>query len=318
MKKIVIFIIFGFLFYYFNTDRKPNISLTPTHNKILKKKFFEEVVKVTQQNRIINEPQKIISRLKTPEKKTDNSKYIPVDSQGSLYIGHVKILKDEKMLISHGDIIVGDYDKYEDYINGERTLKMPPPKLWEDGKIPYVIAEEEGELFEVINKTIEYFNNNTNLKFLPRDFKDVDYIRFEPGKSNCYSRLGRQGGMQRISLSKACTMQNIAHEILHSLGFLHEQNREDRDEYITILWQNIDIDLHLQFKKVKSSLLPLSATKFSFNSIMLYPSDAFSIVEDDYSIVTANGEGYKTTKEILNQIDMKRIELAYKRELNPK
>lgn len=57
----------------------------------------------------------------------------------------------------------------------------------------------------------------------------------------CYSYVGRQSRGQGISLQRnGCLFQStVQHEVLHALGFHHEQVRSDRDQYVKILTENI-------------------------------------------------------------------------------
>ena len=45
----------------------------------------------------------------------------------------------------------------------------------------------------------------------------------------------------QISIGNGCDRREgtIIHEIMHALGFWHEQSRGDRDDHVTILWNNI-------------------------------------------------------------------------------
>ena len=58
--------------------------------------------------------------------------------------------------------------------------------------------------------------------------------------SSCYSNIGRTGGEQDISLMGACLKTGTAvHEMMHALGFWHEQSRPDRDTWVHVIQSNI-------------------------------------------------------------------------------
>lgn len=83
-----------------------------------------------------------------------------------------------------------------------------------------------------------------------------------------------KGGRQEVSLPG--TFENycfqpgsIVHELFHALGFWHEHTREDRDEYIEILWDNMHSNCKTQFEIQKPQML---VGDYDYASAMHYRS----------------------------------------------
>lgn len=76
-----------------------------------------------------------------------------------------------------------------------------------------------------------------------------------PGR--CYSYVGRTfPNGQVVSIGQNCGIIAIVeHELLHALGFWHEQSRYDRDEYVTIVNENIREGLTQCFPQLNNSYL---------------------------------------------------------------
>lgn len=88
------------------------------------------------------------------------------------------------------------------------------------------------------------WETKTCVRFVPRQPSDASYVEITPNdgtSSYCYSYVGRQGGKQIMKMFGEC-MRNGAmiHELGHVVGFNHEHQRPDRDDFILIHFENIN------------------------------------------------------------------------------
>lgn len=172
---------------------------------------------------------------------------------------------DDGLAVVQGDIIIGEVprDKLLKSLSG--FVHEPPLKTWPTSDIPFYIQPNLPNA-ERVNEALTYFSG-TNIHFVPY-VNQEDVIVFQNGQGTCKSYLGYIGGKQPIFLSEACSAHEIAHEIMHALGFIHEQNRNDRDNYIDIIWTNIDSRYNINFEKFSNSLMRVSGfAKFDLNPL---------------------------------------------------
>ena len=105
---------------------------------------------------------------------------------------------------------------------------------------------------------------------------EADYVAvFKGNPGRCWSSVGRQGGRQQLSLGQGCAdVGTVVHEFMHAIGFWHEQSRSDRDDYVTIHWENIRKGMEHNFNKCRNCKTQGSA--YDTTSVMHYHSTAFS------------------------------------------
>ncbi|PIK56728.1 putative zinc metalloproteinase nas-13-like [Apostichopus japonicus] len=68
----------------------------------------------------------------------------------------------------------------------------------------------------------------------------------------------------------------IMHELMHAVGFQHEQTRTDRDQFVTVYYQNIQSGLEYNFVRYNQDTIDHLQTRYDYYSIMHYPMNAFS------------------------------------------
>uniref|UniRef100_A0A3P9PYR8 Metalloendopeptidase n=1 Tax=Poecilia reticulata TaxID=8081 RepID=A0A3P9PYR8_POERE len=147
------------------------------------------------------------------------------------------------------------------------------PKRGSYVTVPYYIFNSyTQEERNVILGGLESFELTTCIRFVPYRSNDRDFIYFKSNEG-CWSFVGRQRRGQFISLDKdgCLSHRTVQHEVLHALGFHHEQVRSDRDRYVWIYPQNIKPENNFK-KEVTNNL----GTPYDFNSVMHYGKYAFS------------------------------------------
>ncbi|KAL3998580.1 Astacin (Peptidase M12A) family protein [Acanthocheilonema viteae] len=149
--------------------------------------------------------------------------------------------------------------------------------LWPKGRVPYFISAAYPNISKlIILEAFKEFHLTTCIQFIPKRQFDYNYIYIAP-YDGCYSMVGNNGGRQIVSLGDGCLKKGIViHELMHVIGFFHEQNRPDRDLYVNILWENVKPSLIEQFDKYSPTIIDNLGSPYDYDSVTHYAAGAFS------------------------------------------
>lgn len=313
MKKLALgFLIIGFFYFYAtkDSDKVTNVSTSKVENQSSQTK--------NSKNLNVNRPSNTAAETASSEISTASSqpnhltnavqtttKELNPAGQTAAVLTYVI---DDGMAVIQGDIIIGEVPRNTLLKSLSGTVNEPELQIWPTTEIPFFIQPNLPNPDRVL-QALAFFSG-TNIHFVPYTNQE-DAIVFEQGMSNCKSYLGYIGGHQKIMLSSGCGPKEIAHEIMHSLGFLHEQNRTDRDNYVDVLWDNINPKFKMNFEKFSSKMMIVSGlSAFDFESIMIYPETMFSI--NDQPTMKSKLVGQPVSpKDGLSSKDIERINKTY-------
>lgn len=204
-------------------------------------------------------PQKPNPATKAPEQKKTKSLVLPYTIEDGL-------------IVVMNDIVIGApaNENYED----QGLVEVPQIEKWPTNQIPFHIQPDLRNPERVL-EAIEMFRES-GFQLVPLTTQK-DAIVFVNGTGACKSYVGRVGGHQPIWLSDSCGASEVAHEIMHALGFIHEQNRIDRDRSIAVNLEEVQDSARINFEKLPENFMLASGlSDFDFESIMIYPDHLFA------------------------------------------
>ncbi|CAO1412000.1 unnamed protein product [Diamesa serratosioi] len=195
--------------------------------------------------------------------------------------------------------------------NGMKTESL----RWRGGVIPFVIRGSfNAREMDLLERAINEYHRKTCIKFVRRQSNDYDYISIENAGSGCWSSVGRTGGKQVVNLQSPGCVSKIGtplHELMHALGFLHEQNREERDGFVTIKNRNIKPGYEANFDKAPRGATTGFGVGYDYGSVMHYSPTAFSRNGQPTIEAKSNSRDKMGQREGFSNKDLEKINKMY-------
>ncbi|KAJ3606196.1 hypothetical protein NHX12_025717 [Muraenolepis orangiensis] len=142
--------------------------------------------------------------------------------------------------------------------------------------IPYILTDSlDLNAKGVILQAMEAYRLKSCVDFKPYE-GEVSHLSFTK-LSGCWSFVGDLKQGQNVSIGSRCdTRAIVEHELLHALGFYHEQSRSDRDDYVHIWWDQVLEGMEHNFAKYEDDFITDQNTPYDYESIMHYRPFSFN------------------------------------------
>uniref|UniRef100_A0A1I7ZL80 Metalloendopeptidase n=1 Tax=Steinernema glaseri TaxID=37863 RepID=A0A1I7ZL80_9BILA len=234
-------------------------------------------------------------------------------------------------LLFEGDIIMTP-EQAESYFRvpeeGRRSKRQAfqdkenfPKTLWSQGVFYTFNATLNKKGQDAVDAAVAFWQANTCINFTKTDDPDKAPVKpvlhFYPGDIHvCASFIGRMFALnvQGVSIGAGCErFETTTHEIAHALGFIHEHNRWDRDEYVLVYTDKVNANNSYDYKKVDKNENENYDKGYDFGSIMHYRESSFAAKKGDIVMVARNPDYKKSIGGAMTPVygDVYRMNMLY-------
>jgi len=156
----------------------------------------------------------------------------------------------------------------------QKGVETPQP--WPGGIIPYDISKlTSAQQTNVLKAMQRWLDTGANIRFVPR-ISETEYVYFTGATNagNNTSCVGWKKGVRAdINITSFWWRQQEwmpAHELGHALGFFHEHQRWDRDQFLTVHYEHIKPGRADDYNWIAQTNWLASDLPYDFHSIMHY------------------------------------------------
>lgn len=150
------------------------------------------------------------------------------------------------------------------------------PQPWPGGVIPYDVSKlTKPQQALALRAMQRWMDTGAKIKFTPRT-NEIEYVNFtgNTDAGNNTSLVGfKKGEHADINITAFWWRQNEwmpAHELGHVLGFFHEHQRWDRDQFVTIHYENIKPGRAPDYDWIAKTNWLVTSLPYDYKSIMHY------------------------------------------------
>jgi hypothetical protein len=248
----------------------------------------------------------------------------PAASLGAIHLGREQFSglsipyqrTHDGLAIVHGDIVAGSVaaiskqgipqlgriHRSNTARRSKRASWMPSSRTWPNNTVYYRQDQASRVVRQAVLLAMAEIEQQSAVRFAPHTGQ-AHYVNIRspgPGLSGCFSALGyTASGAQTLQLSDDCAQNpsSVLHELLHALGLMHEHQRPDRDQYISVpasLYYNSD-GSRAETSMMYDIIHDLdTSTPYDLDSVMHYPGLP---VRPPYRLNPAQGKSVGTLSD---------------------